>query len=187
MKHEKLITALRTAATALSEGTFYYHWHKAESCNCGIVACALLGTSAAELRKRLQAIEAPANGTWTDLAGTVCPMTGVPTADVFAQLYEAGLTVRDFKNLEYLTDPRVLARLAPPVPEPPSEPKHAWFDAFFRARRAVHSDTAPSRTVELDEEDEDDVALYLRAWADLLEAEDTAQDPAHVEAPAASL
>lgn len=173
MRRAKLITALRTAATALSDGTFYYDWASHESCNCGVVACALLGTSAKDLEARLDAVASKRrNRSWTDLVGQHCPVVGMPTEDVFRQLFEAGLTAKDICNLEYLDDPKVLERLTETRPAA-THVRSSWFGL----RKQVVTVPASESKLEVEYDDEDHVVLYLRAWADLLAEEDAKDVP----------
>lgn len=115
----KLITALRLTATALEEGTFAYNWDRLGSCNCGSLFCALSGRSANELynvasARRLRSGPNDGTGTWSQLAGSYCPITGKTTDALFKELLGYGLTVKSIVDLEYLRDPAVLARLIPP-------------------------------------------------------------------------
>lgn len=105
----RLITALRTAAKALEEGTFSYNWEKPESCNCGVLASTLMHKSSSELAKMI-----PKSGrqvlSWESLVQQHCPVTGISEVEVLRVLQEAGMTARDIVHLEHLSDPVVCRR-----------------------------------------------------------------------------
>ena len=152
----KLITALRTTATALENDTFYYDWTHTHSCNCGSLLCALTGKSVAEFSKDIPPhIDGKDTcATWSDLAGQYCPITGIPTQELFRQIMGFGLTAKDLVNLEYLDDAAVVARIDTKRIQETSKVKPGLF------RRKI-----PTK---LDYENKRHAALYMRAWADLL-------------------
>lgn len=169
----KLITALRTTASAIEAGTFNYDWTKLAQCNCGSLFCALTGKSAAELKTKCPPqLSEKHTGTWKQLAGLHCPITGMPTQELFKELLSYGLTPQDIVNLEYLEDPRVKARMnlqklegnEPPDPLPPT--KRKWYQ---RLSRAVVAASTPKPKLYYNNKNH--VAAYMRAWADLLKEE----------------
>lgn len=110
----KLITALRLTATALEQGTFNYDWKNLQQCNCGALFCALSGRSSAQLSavtKPFHLSSDGGSGTWTQLVGYWCPITGMTTNKLFVELFGYGLTPLDITELEYLKNPAVLARV----------------------------------------------------------------------------
>lgn len=144
MNH-KLITALRTAATAIKNGSFRYNWYDVTTCNCGVVIGCLLGLSPKSLDIRLvQNGLARANGTWSERASEMCPIIGIPEVEIFRTLYSMGLTATEIHHLEYLSDPEIRARM--PL-------RHR----MIRMKK-----------------NESQLACYLRAWADLLVERGTA-------------
>ncbi len=150
----KLITALRTAATALEDYTFAYEWKSPERCNCGVVACALTGKSPNQLKAILdtQAISpGKMTGSWTHRIGVVCPITGATTDSIFSALFEAGLTKRDIVELEYLCNPKVMEKAGLAV---------TYRRKFFKFWK--------KSKVPVDQTNKSNVIRYLRAWADLL-------------------
>jgi hypothetical protein len=153
----KLITALRTAAAAVENETFNYDWQKASRCNCGVVACAILGKSAQELNSALP----QRRGTWTEMVGLHCPVTGIPTHEVFRSLMTAGLTQLDLVQLEWLSNPRVLEKMGKFY-----APNRPVADALFGRKELSVDHTEPFYLVR-----------YLRAWADLIQAEDASDVP----------
>jgi hypothetical protein len=164
----KLITALRTAATALENGTFAYDWCEPNRCNCGVVACALLGTSPA----KLPVPKADKGDTWSDRVGYYCPITGMPENKFFATLHSYGLTPLDIVQLEYLSNPKVVERMNLRA----IKTVRAGF--LKLGRKQVEVPVA----VEYDEKAH--LIAYLRAWAQIL-VEEGALDRVEVreEAP----
>lgn len=170
----KLITALRTAASAIEAGTFNYRWDRTAQCNCGSLFCALTGKSAAELTVPPALVKEKDYGpTWTVLVGQYCPITGMPTQALFKELFSYGLTQQDIVNLEYLNDPKVKARMnfhALVGNEPPPElPKRKWYQ--------WRKPATAQQKLKLYYNNKHHVAAYMRAWADLLQ-EEGAQDVA---------
>lgn len=153
----KLITALRTTATALENDTFFYEWQQPSMCNCGSLLCSLTGMSADQLKAR---IPAPVSGTsyaWTHLAGQYCPITGMPEQELFRKIMGYGLTVKDIVSLEYLENERVISRMNI------TEEKRTGIWPFRR--------TITTKVEELDHKNKEHVIAYMRAWADLLTEE----------------
>lgn len=79
-------------------------------------------------------------GEWAEQAIEYCPGSGYPIDHILGAMLEAGLTEEDIGHLEKLSDPRVLRAL----------PVEARLELSYRNREHV--------------------VLYLRTWADLLEA-----------------
>jgi len=171
----KLITALRTAATAMENGTFYYEWNVPSCCNCGSLFCALTGKSAAELRAEIpKRIDKDEIGSWENLIGQHCPITGLPTQKLFRELFSYGLTQVDMTNLEYLRDAKVIARMnlnESVREEIPARRK------WYQMRTAAPTVLVKNVRVKLDHENKEHVIAYMRAWADLL-TEEGAMDSA---------
>lgn len=80
-------------------------------------------------------------GEWSEHAKDYCPVSSHPLDQVIHVLREIGFGTKDLGHLEYLSDPEVLA------------------EVWNRAGRKS-----------LNHKDSDDVVLYFRVWADLLEA-----------------
>ena len=96
------------------------------------------------------------HGDWDDQLNDYCPHSGLPLDDVIDEMLALGFTRADLAHLERLSDPTVRAAL-------PAEQRHA-----------LRHNARP------------DVVLYLRTWADLLEAQLLATVPALAEALAVS-
>lgn len=156
----KLITALRTSANAIDNGTFTYSWTDPTRCNCGILACSLLGKSPKAMNPLVQDMpkDDDNNCTWTHYASTACPITGIPEHKVFKELFSHGLTQTDFHHLEYLTDPEIRARVSlPTVRKSPT-----FFQWIFGQQGTEIAGRINYRNGA-------HVALYMRAWAAILE------------------
>lgn len=156
----KLITALRQAADAIEEGAFPYDFEKCQLCNCGSVICSLKGISPKELNAVIPKIGRRAE--WSERAGELCPISGMPTETLFAELYGYGLTPRDIVHLENLSDPRVLVRM-----ETRTLRRNHWFFRLFGIEPVV--ETTPAK---LNRDHPKHAVAYMRAWAGLLEEEE---------------
>lgn len=135
----KLITALRIAAGALENKTFDYRWNRCHMCNCGSLFCALTGKSPEELSEMIPNIGLQFR-TWETLVGQHCPIAGIPTNKLFAELLGYGLSQLDIINLENLSDPKILAAM----------PKRKFWQFGPNHKNSK------------------DVIEYMRAWANLL-------------------
>ena len=126
-------------------------------CNCGSLICALTGTSAAELAATVPPLIAGDSSSWTNLAGQYCPITGMPTHELFRKLMGYGLTTPDIINLEYLRDPKVLSRMNV------TENRTIGIWPFRK--------TITAKVEKLDHTNKKHVIAYMRTWADLLTEE----------------
>ncbi len=122
-RKQRLINSLSLAIVELKNNTIHYDWRHQESCNCGVVAQAVLGTTPAKVRElwleasgKLRIIESikpdeePFDRTWQNAVKNLCPMTGEPMVKVFKMLFDAGLTKSDIVHLEYMDNPAILKR-----------------------------------------------------------------------------
>lgn len=150
----KLITALRLAATAIETRSFAYDYARNTTCNCGVLYCAIAGKSAEDLRLKLPRVGNPTN--WRKLAGEHCPITGVPTNEIFRTLTETGLTAQDIGELEECGNEKVLSRLNVKLAPAPKNMLEKWLNRMGKNRTFAHY------------RDRDFVVKYMRAWADLL-------------------
>jgi len=78
-------------------------------------------------------------GDWERQLLDYCPTSGLPIDETIDEMLEAGFTRQDLTHLERLSDPNIRARIP------------------FERRNALRHNQR------------DDVVLYLRTWADLLE------------------
>ena len=103
---EKLPTLLRQTAHRLDTGA-HYEWGHMGRCNCGHLVQTLTEKSSREIS---QVVDQRLDE-WTEYANDYCQTTGSPVDSLFEALAEVGFFHSDVVALEYLSDPRVLARL----------------------------------------------------------------------------
>src|SRR5271165_6450143 len=107
-KKQKLIKALNLAINALKNDTVHYSWQHQNSCNCGIVAQAILGKNKQQINSLWANVETKLEEinikeyTWRNGVKHLCPITGEPLVDVFSKLFESGLSKEDIVHLEYM-------------------------------------------------------------------------------------
>ena len=102
-----LIESLRRTAKKMSEGA-PYQWGHMGSCNCGNLAQEITRLSKAEIHA--YALQTRF-GDWSEQTAEFCPTSKLPMDLVISEMMEAGLTRTDLKNLEKLSDKKVLKRL----------------------------------------------------------------------------
>jgi hypothetical protein len=105
----ELVTALRTTAARLVDGATY-KWSHFGQCNCGNLAQTVTKLTPKQV---YEAAFARA-GDWGQQALEFCPSSGYPIDFVLAQLFALGLEQGDVRQLERLSDDRVLKRLGTP-------------------------------------------------------------------------
>lgn len=104
----ELIAALRTTAARLS-GSVAYQWGHMGECNCGHLVQTVTGLGKAEIHRAAMDRE----GDWQQQAVEYCPSSGRRMDDILTALLELGMGPTDVAQLEWLSDPAVLARVAP--------------------------------------------------------------------------
>lgn len=126
---KQLINGLRTAANWIESNKVRYYWGSRETCNCGILAQAILGINPIEIAKTNY------YSNWHEEVKR-CYKTGLHINYIIKGLIEVGMKPTDFVNLEYLTFEG--------IPRPISEyyyytdPKHVvsymrtWADSLER-------------------------------------------------------
>lgn len=102
-----LIAALRRTAQKLQKGA-PYQWGHMGSCNCGNLAQEITTLTKAEIHEHALAV---GRGDWNEQLNDHCPTSGLPMDLLILEMMNAGLTSDDLKNLEKLSDRRILARL----------------------------------------------------------------------------
>jgi hypothetical protein len=172
------IEALRAASKALKDGTVFYDWKKPHSCNCGIVAQAVLGKSSLSLRTILGPVQAAVRAitqneampTWTKMAQVVCPVTGIPENEIFRALHDAGFTAKELCQLEYLSNQDILNRT--------SIVQGMTFTEFSTTGHLWWKKTVETPKIMLlpHHEDHCNLIRYLDAWADMLEEQAKPED-----------
>lgn len=200
----KLITALRTAAKALEDGTFAYDWNKMESCNCGIIACTLMHKSIKQVSREIlaervktfdhSAIKSNFGPSWREAVQAHCPVTGLSESSILRTLQEAGMSPKDICELEDLSNPEAARRAGLetwgqmkegekqrlPVGQYDVSTPHPWWKKVLTGKsHKVEEKTMPIRT-------EKKYAIrYMRAWADIL-TEQGREDSVVEKAPTVS-
>jgi hypothetical protein len=92
---KQLIDGLRTAADWIESGKVEYFWGSPESCNCGILAQAILRVTPTEIQDTCE------HGNWYEEVNR-CHQTGIPINHIVKALIDVGMKSTDFVNLEYL-------------------------------------------------------------------------------------
>ena len=106
-----LIEALRETANRLT-GEVRYEWGHMGRCNCGHLVQTVTGLTDYQI---VESIDFQLDE-WTEHAKDYCEGTGHKIDDLFHALHDIGFTHEDVAHLEYLSDRRVLRRLAPDRP-----------------------------------------------------------------------
>ena len=129
-----LINALRITAKKLAEGG-NYQWGHMGSCNCGNLAQELTSLTNAEIHQ----FAMQGRGDWREQVEVFCPTSGLNIDLLIADLLNRGLSVTDLRDLEWLSDQKILLRI-------PLERRN-------KMRHNVR----------------EDVVLYMTEWARMLE------------------
>jgi hypothetical protein len=122
MKMQNLINSLKKAVKALKEDSVYYNWSNQCHCNAGIVCQAALGINAEQLEEskeelfgKLERINKTLSSnkkitqSWKNAIHYSCPLTGQSYPQIIKDLESIGITKEDIINLEYLSNPVILA------------------------------------------------------------------------------
>jgi hypothetical protein len=115
MKNDNLKKALQRAIYALKKDFVEYNWNKQNSCNCGIVAQAIL----VEGKKNIGSLfekdfknnfekGEEISRTWKNLAKRTCSVTGNSVSEIISSLQEKGMSPEDIVHLEYLENPAII-------------------------------------------------------------------------------
>ena len=102
----ELIEILRNTANKLEQSQAY-QWGHMGSCNCGFLAQGITHLRKDEIHTRAM----QGYGDWTEQLNDYCPTSGLPMDDLISQMIAFGFDADDLKNLERLTDKRVLMQL----------------------------------------------------------------------------
>lgn len=100
-----LIEKLREAAGNLEAGKTY-NWGHVSHCNCGHLAQCLTPWTPEAIYQRA---EASLLTEWSEYANDYCPVNGAPIDAVMESMFAAGLEPKDIRELEYLSNPKILA------------------------------------------------------------------------------
>lgn len=194
-KKETLISKLKLAISALEDGTIYYNWFEQSSCNCGVVAQAMLDKNRKEIGNLLKPVLSEINEmnrnseeknkfdrTWKQAVGLFCPITGKSMHEVFNLLMDAGMSKADMAHLEYMDNPAILKKsgidtkkikrekfkVMEKVEEP--IPNGFWRSLLGKPRRTkeFEKEVEKERILEFYQLPEN-LVLYLKAWVSILE------------------
>lgn len=102
----KVIGALRKTAANLREQSSY-QWGHMGACNCGNLAQVLTPFTKSEIHKWALASR---EGDWNDMLDAYCTDTNLPIDMVISAMLNEGFSTSDLKNLEYLSDHKVLKK-----------------------------------------------------------------------------
>lgn len=100
-----LARALRQTASRLRTSAAY-QWGHFGACNCGHLAQTLTNKTEHEIHHA-----ASERADWAAAALEYCPASGLPVDGIIDEMLSAGLTLTDIRQLEDLSDRRVLSRL----------------------------------------------------------------------------
>ncbi len=132
----EIISALERTANKIESGA-PYQWGHMGSCNCGNLAQELTKLSKAEIHQYAM----QRHGDWTEQILEFCPTSGYPMDLMIQNMLDLGMTTEDLKNLETLSDRKILSYIP-----------------------------FPKRT-HLNKNRKEDVVYYIRKWAEMLREE----------------
>lgn len=102
-----LISVLKNTAHAL-ENSADYQWGHMGSCNCGFLAQQIT-----KLRKdQIHTYAMQSYGDWNEQLNDYCPTSGLPMDGLISEMISFGFDADDLKNLERLSDQRILLMLS---------------------------------------------------------------------------
>lgn len=105
----ELIQVIRKTAESIDQSQLY-QWGHMGSCNCGFLAQQITRLKKNEIHSR--AMEGI--GDWTEQLNDYCSTSGLPMDNLISEMIAFGFDTDDLKNLERLSDKRVLATLPNP-------------------------------------------------------------------------
>jgi hypothetical protein len=104
-----LIQVIRETAKTIVKSPLY-QWGHMGSCNCGFLAQQITKLKKDEIHARAM----QGYGDWNEQLNDYCPTSGMPMDNLISEMVAFGFDTDDLKNLERLSDKRVLATL--PIP-----------------------------------------------------------------------
>jgi hypothetical protein len=102
----ELIEILRKTANKLEQSQVY-QWGHMGSCNCGFLAQEITHLRKDEIHNRAM----QGYGDWSEQLNDYCPTSGLPMDDLISEMIAFGFDADDLKNLERLSDKRILQQL----------------------------------------------------------------------------
>ena len=101
-----VINALRETARALATNGDY-QWGHMGSCNCGFLAQQITHLK----KNQIHSYAMQRYGDWNEQLNDYCPSSGLPMDDLISEMISFGFDTDDLKNLERLSDKRILNSL----------------------------------------------------------------------------
>ena len=150
----KLSNTLKLVISALENDSVKYDWNEQGSCNCGLVAQAILNIGPDELHEKfhdewdrhvVQGEETIPS--WRNLVHATCNVTGLSQSDIINSLRAGGLRPEDIVHLEYMENAAILKEAGM---------KRGFFN---RIPKKYH-------------EEQSYLVRYLKAWVRILDAGD---------------
>ncbi|MCL6258737.1 hypothetical protein M3O96_06545 [Aquiflexum sp. TKW24L] len=130
----ELIAAIRSTIKKLKKGS-PYQWGHMGACNCGNLAQELIHLTKEDIHR----FAMEKHGDWNDQLLDYCPESGFPMDLMISKMLEKGLKISELRQLEKLSDPKILSNI--PLP------KRNQMEKNNRA----------------------DVILYFETWLEMLE------------------
>ena len=103
---DTVINALRETARAL-DNNGEYQWGHMGSCNCGFLAQQITHLK----KNQIHSYAMQRYGDWNEQLNDYCPASGLPMDDLISEMINFGFDTDDLKNLERLSDKRILDSL----------------------------------------------------------------------------
>ena len=142
-----MIKILKQVIYALEHDYITYDWNKQESCNCGLIAQAILNITPKDLGDMFSnetdsvfsEKENNEGVTWKRLVQKTCNVTGLSNSEIIKSFSSAGFRPEDVIHLEYMENVAIL-----------KEAKINVTDTEYYAKK-------------------ENLILYLKAWVKILE------------------
>lgn len=106
----EVIEALRNTASKL-RSTQIYQWGHMGSCNCGFLAQEITSLKKEDIHLRAM----HRYGDWSEQLNDYCPGSGLPMDDLISDMIAFGFDSDDLRDLERLSNPRILSAMTPGV------------------------------------------------------------------------
>lgn len=101
--NQKLIDILEKTIILL-QSTEQYQWGHSGACNCGHIAQVITGYN----KGQIHAMAMEKGGDWTENSRDYCDTSGYEIDQVMKIMLESGLQIEDIREIENLSNPRIL-------------------------------------------------------------------------------
>lgn len=138
---ERLIDVLRQTVVALKDSD-QYQWGHSGACNCGHLAQVLTGHDKGQIHYWAM----QKGGDWADNSAEYCPSSGYEIDRVIEIMLQAGLQIEDIRDIENLSNPRILKALPPerrPLQRHLKDDVIAYFQAWIQLLQSELEGTTP--------------------------------------------